>query len=394
MYDFDQVVNRKNTNSVKWMGAKDRYKNPDVLPMWVADMDFVPPKEIVEALKTTAETEIFGYPLPPLQNEELTKSIQTWLKRRNEWKISKENLGFANGVIPALSLALKAVTNENDSVILQTPFYGHFKILIDDAHRKLVNNFLHEDEFGYELDFDDFEQQIIDNNVKAFILCNPHNPTGRVWSENELIQLAKICQKHDVYILSDDIHSDLIMPGYNYQPLAKIYPEYSDHIITFKSVSKTFNLAGLQIAYYITTNQDILEKMNIIRAESFQPGLLNSFATSSLIAAYTFGERWLEELISYIEKNYNYLCSFLKKELPKARVANLEATYLSWIDVSYLNINEEELQQKLDDAGIGVETSSEFGITMPKRLFIRINIATSRDNLELGLTRLKTALSQ
>ncbi|MGR3741416.1 MalY/PatB family protein [Companilactobacillus sp. DQM5] len=393
MYDFDEIIDRKNTNSVKWAATGSRYNNPNILPMWVADMDFATPKQIVEDLKKTAENSIFGYPLPPNENKELINAVKIWLKRRNEWKINSEEIGFSNGVIPALSLALKSVTELGDSVILQTPFYGHFKTLIEDSHRTLINNPVIEDQYGYQLDFEDFEQKIIDNNVKAFILCNPHNPTGRVWSENELLQLAKICKKHNVWILSDDIHSDLVLPGYNYQPLAKICPEYKDHIVTFKSVSKTFNLAGLQSAYYITTNNELLKKMDMNRNESFQPKMLNTFATAAMISAYHFGERWLEEVLKYIETNYNYLDSFIQKNLPKARVANLEATYLSWIDVSYLGITEEELKQKLDNAGLGVETSSEFGITSPKRLYIRINIATQMSNLQIGLQRLVEALN-
>ncbi|GKQ43007.1 aminotransferase [Companilactobacillus sp. RD055328] len=393
MYDFDSKIDRHNTNSVKWSGAQDRYKNPDILPMWVADMDFASPKEVIESLKNTATNEIFGYSLPPTWNKELLKSVRLWIKRRNEWDISFEQLGFSSGVIPALSFAIKATTAENDAIILQSPYYGHFKTLLDDTHRKLINNPLIQNEYGYELDLDDFEQKIVDNNVKAFILCNPHNPTGRVWSENELISLAKICEKHDVWILSDDIHSDLIMPGYNYQPLAKIFKQYADHIITFKSVSKTFNLAGIQSAYYISENLELLEKMKKIRDESFNPELLNSFATPAIISAYSFGDSWLKSVIKYIESNYNFADNFIHTELPKAKVANLEATYLVWIDVSYLNISEEQLLKHLDDAGLGVETSSEFGLTDPHKLFIRMNIATQRENVELGLKRLKEALS-
>lgn len=393
MYDFDEPIERRNTNSIKWSGFKDRYKNPNILPMWVADMDFTAPQAVMDSLKDTASNEILGYPLPPKDNPELIKAILLWLKRRNEWKISADQIDFSFGVIPALSLAIKAVTKKGDSIILQSPFYGHFKSLIETTGRNLIDNPLFEKAYGYELDFDDFEHKIIDNNVKAFILCNPHNPTGRVWSETELTTLAKICQKHDVWILSDDIHSDLIMPGYNYQPLAKIFPKYADHIITFKSISKTFNLAGIQSAYYISSNQDLLTKLDELRDKDFHPVLLNSFAAPAMIAAYNFGEMWLKSVLKYIEKNYKLLDDFVTKEFPKAKVASLEATYLAWIDVSYLNISEEDLLNKLDHAGIGVQTSSDFGLTNPKQLFIRLNLATQRKNVEAGLIRLKEALN-
>lgn len=392
MYDFNKITDRHNTNSVKWEGFSSRYSNDDILPMWVADMDFQAPKEVIDALTNTAQQGIFGYSIPSIDNKEVVTSTINWLKRHNGWKVSKSNLGFAPGVISALSFAIKAVTDENDAIILQSPYYGHFQTLIEDSHRKLVDNPLIPNDFGFSLDFEDFEQKIVDNDVKAFILCNPHNPSGRVWSENELIKLARICYEHHVWILSDDIHSDLIMPGYNYQPIAKIFPKCDDQVITFKSISKTFNLAGLQIAYYISTNHEILEKMEHVKAESFIPGLENSFAAPALIAAYKFGDRWLEEVIKYIEANYNYMDDFITKNLPKAHLTNLEATYLTWLNVSYLDITEDELQERLNAAGIGVETSSEFGITNSHSLFIRINIATSRDNLILGLERLLNAL--
>lgn len=393
MYDFDKVINRYNTNSVKWEGFSSRYSNSDTLPMWVADMDFQSPKEVIDALTKTAQQGVFGYSLPSIKNKSVIAATLNWLKRHNEWKITQDDLGFAPGVIPALSFAIKSTTNENDAIIIQSPYYGHFKTLIEDSHRTLIDNPLIPNDFGFSLDFEDFEQKIIDNNVKAFILCNPHNPTGRVWSENELIKLARICYEHHVWILSDDIHSDLVMPGYNYQPIAKIFPKCDDLVITFKSISKTFNLAGLQIAYYISTNHDLLAKMRRIQAKSFVPGLENSFATPALVAAYKYGDRWLEEVIKYIEANYNYMDNYIAQNLPKAHLTNLEATYLTWLNVSYLGITEEQLQEKLNNSGIGVETSSEFGINDSHSLFIRINIATSRTNLISGLQRLVEALT-
>lgn len=391
-YNFDKSLNRLNTNSMKWDGSYIKFGTSKILPMWIADMDFPVADEIVNSLSNTAMNRIFGYTLPPANNPKVLNAIQKWLINRNNWKIDVNTIGFSSGAIAILNLAIHSITKPGDAVLVHTPFYGNFKNVIISNDRKLITTSLIEEKDKYHLDINDFELKIKENNVKALILCNPHNPTGHVWTISELKLIAEICQKYNVFIISDDVHSDLIMPGYEYHPISKLCPDYKN-IITIKSVSKTFNLAGLQIAYYITENHDIYTKIDQVRSKLLMPKVLNSFAVPGFLAAYEHGEEWLTQVIDYIYNNFLFTKKFLQKNLPLVKIANLESTYLSWIDVSYLNISESELQSRLIKAGIGVQTSSDFGIIKDTELKIRLNLATSRNTLEKGLKLLKKALS-
>ncbi|MBA1394024.1 aminotransferase class I/II-fold pyridoxal phosphate-dependent enzyme, partial [Lactobacillus sp. XV13L] len=242
--------------------------------------------------------------------------IATWLQQQNDWEIDPDNLGYSAGVVNGLGLAIRALTKENDAIITQTPLYGHFKLAVENSKRRLISNPLLYQNGKYSLDFQLLEQQIVEQHVKMAILCNPHNPTGRVWTAAELKQFAQICQQHQVIILSDDIHSDLTLPGYNYQPLAKIYPEYQDQIITFKSPSKTFNLAGLQFAYYYTTNPNYRKQMQSTAAYSSNPDLPTIFALPALAAAYQNQEShaWLMDLRKYLASNLEWLTQQIESQ--------------------------------------------------------------------------------
>lgn len=384
--NFDQVNQRKNTYSIKWDGAKDVYDNPDVIPMWIADMDFQSPKAVMEAIQKQAAQGIYGYNVEPNMTD-IPQVIAQWLLQQNGWQIDPDKLGYSAGVVNGLSMAIRGLTQEGDAIITQTPLYGHFKIAVEESKRQLIANPLKKTTQGYQIDWADLEEKIKAHQVKMAILCNPHNPTGRVWTTAELKNFVQICQKYHVIILSDDIHSDLILPGNHYAPLATVCPEYQDQIITFKSPSKTFNLAGLQFAYYYTTNETYRTAMQQVAAYASNPDLPTAFALPALKAAYTNGQDWLSELLRYLAANLQYLTAQIEEQTP-AKVTRSQATYLSWIDVSYLNISEQELQQALDQGGVGVQTNSEFGLSDADGLFIRLNFATSRATLEQGVQRL------
>lgn len=388
MIDLDKVVDRKGTYSIKWDGSTLEYKNSEVIPMWIADMDFPAPKEVIAAVTKQAEVGIYGYAMP---SECYNHVIVEWIKKENNWEIKESDIGYAARVVDALSLAVRALTNENDCVIMQAPLYHFFEAAVKGAKRKIIFNDLVNTNGYYTIDFELFEKQIIENNVKMYFLCNPHNPTGRVWTTKELTRILEICEKHDVIIVSDDIHSDLIMPGFEYTPIAKLATTY-DKIITMKSTSKTFNLAGLQLGYYICKNEGMYTAIDAEKEYTTYIDLPNDFAIPAMIAAYTKGKEWLIAVINYVQSNYDRLHVFLAEIAPQAVLSPLEATYLTWIDVSYLNITEEELNARLDSSGIGVQTTSDFGIK--DGLFIRINIACPKETLEKGLDRLKLALEK
>ncbi|UQS83128.1 MalY/PatB family protein [Bombilactobacillus thymidiniphilus] len=388
--EFDQVQPRKNTYSIKWDGAAAVYHHKEVLPMWIADMDFQSPPAVVKAICEQAQRGIYGYVTEP-QTTRVPQVIADWLQKQNDWQINRHFLGYSAGVVNGLSLAIRALTQEGDAIITQTPLYGHFQSAVESSKRRLVTNPLHQHNGRYEFDWQLFEQQIQTKQVKMAILCNPHNPTGRVWTIAELKQFAQICERHQVIILSDDIHSDLILPGYHYQPLAKVYPEYQDQIITFKSPSKTFNLAGLQFAYYYTTNKQYRQQMTQQAAYACDPDLPTAFALPAVIAAYEQSDEWLLDLLCYLKDNLQWMTAQIETTTA-AKVTRSEATYLSWIDVSYLRVSEKALQTALADHGVGLQTNEDFGLSAKDGLFIRLNFATARKTLEEGVNRLIEAL--
>jgi cystathionine beta-lyase len=388
MSNLDTVVNRKGTYSIKWDGVDLDYKNHELVPMWIADMDFKVPESVLEAVTKQAQVGIYGYAMP---SECYNSYIVDWFNHEHSWVIKEDEIGYAARVVDALSLAVRALTEEGDSIIMQAPLYHFFEAVVTNAKRKVIKNELENQTGHYTINFEKFEQQIIDENVKMYILCNPHNPTGRVWSETELVKIIDVCKKHKVIIVSDDIHSDLIMPGHSYLPIGKLAENKYNNIVTMKSTSKTFNLAGLQLGYYISGNKNIMEAIDQEKEYCTYIDLPNNFAIAAMIEAYTKGKPWLSEVLNYINENNNRLTKFVEEKLPNAILTPLEATYLAWLDVSYLNITEDELKERLDTAGIGVQTTSDFGIS--DGLYIRINIACPKETLNLGLAALEKALN-
>ncbi|ACT02223.1 MalY/PatB family protein [Paenibacillus sp. JDR-2] len=380
-YDFDEVVNRKNTNSFKWDSAKDK---EDIVPMWVADMDFKAADPILRALESKLRHGVFGYAHLP---DAYYEAEINWWRKRHRCQIEKEWIAFTPGVIPALAAIIQAFSNPGDKVLIQAPVYNSFYGIIKSNSREIVENDLINTGESYEIDFEDFEKKASDEAVKLFILCNPHNPVGRVWSKEELERLSAICQKHQVLVVADEIHRDLVFEGQPYVPFASIDANNS---ITCTSPSKTFNIAGLKMANIITANQDYREKVKQVLLVSgiHDP---NSFGIEALIAAYNEGEEWLDQLLAYLKENRDYFIAFVRERLPNLKVIAPQSTYLMWLDCRNLGIGSEELSRKLfDEAGLRINEGSTYGKAGDG--FIRINIGCSRAILTEGLNRLENVI--
>ncbi|AEH46635.1 MalY/PatB family protein [Parageobacillus thermoglucosidasius] len=385
MYSFDDVIDRRNTHSLKWDATERIFGVKDVLPMWVADMDFPAPPAVIEALNKRVEHGIFGYTIIP---DSLKNAVKHWLQSRHQWEIETSWLSFSTGVIPAIATAIEAFTNEEDRIVVLTPVYPPLFQLVKKHRRTLVTSSLRLAETQYEIDWDDFEEKI--RGAKLLVLCSPHNPGGRVWTKEELIKIGELCVEHGVIVISDEIHADLTLPPYQHVPFASIDPAFAEKSVTCIAPTKTFNLAGLQAAAAIIPNETLKRQFNNVQQRQ---GILtlNTFAVAGAEAAYQHGGEWLDALLPYLQKNINRLCSYIETNLPKLRVIRPEATYLVWVDCRPLGKTERQLKQLLLEKGkIAVEFGSKFG--EEGRGFIRINIACPQKTLEDALHRLTAAL--
>ncbi len=383
---FETVHNRKNTRSVKWDMVKDLFHSEDVLPMWVADMDFKAPDAVNKALIERAEHGIYGY---TIIDESVKGSIVNWLSKRHDWNIHSEWLSFSPGVVTTLHMAVQALTNPGDKIVIQTPVYTPFYNVIEAHNRNIVKNTLHYNGNSYEIDFLDLEEKL-KQGVKAIILCNPHNPVGRVWTRDELEKIAKLSLHYDVLILSDEIHGDLTFPNKQHIPIASLSEEIANRTITMMAPSKTFNLAGLQASYAVTSNNEIRKKLDEqFTIQGFHG--LNTMGNTALEAAYNNGEEWLDGLREILYSHYQYV----KKELETHTdlvVAHAEGTYLVWIDCSSLNMNAKEIQKFFNEqAKVGLNAGAGYGEEGEK--FMRMNIACPRETLEDGVNRIISAIN-
>lgn len=382
-YDFDEPVPRRGTNSYKW----DTVKDEDVLPMWVADMDFRTAPAIVGALQKRVEHGIFGYTkVPPAYYE----VVINWFRRRHAWLIEKEWIVYTTGVVPAISAIVKALTVPGDRVLVQTPVYNCFFSSIRNNGCEAVANPLIYANGTYRIDYDDLERKAADPKVKLLLLCNPHNPVGRVWTRQELRRIGEICIRNRVLVVADEIHCELVFSGHVYIPFASISEDFREHSVTCISPSKAFNLAGLQIANIVAADTDI--RMKIDKAININEVCdVNPFGVEALIAAYNRGEDWLEELKHYLSVNYNYLRAYFDEYLPEFPVVMLEGTYLVWVDCRGVGLSSREIADiLLEKEKVQVNPGSLYGEAGEG--FIRLNIACPREKLIEGLNRLKRGL--
>ena len=387
-FDFDTVVDRRGTNSLKYDFAKERLKPEGILPLWVADMDFPTAPAILERLEELVKHGIFGY---TDGKDDYFAAVAGWYQKHFNWKIERRWLIKTPGVVFALAMAVRAFTEEGDSVLIQQPVYYPFQEVIKDNHRKLVNSPLKQVDGRYEMDFEDFEKKITEEKVKLFLLCSPHNPVGRVWSEKELRKMGDICQKHSVLVVSDEIHSDFVWQDNEHKIFASLSPEYAEMTVTCTAPSKSFNLAGLQISNILISNDALRRKFrHEINAAGYSQ--VNAFGLAACQAAYESGEEWLKEAKAYIWDNYLFLKEYFAQNMPQIQIGDLEGTYLVWMDFRSLGMTEAEREDLIvNKANLWLDSGAMFGVDGEG--FERINIACPRKTLEKALSQLKEALA-
>lgn len=361
-YNFNEIVNRRNTYSLKWdggdlikqLGFTERYDD-ETIPLFTADMDLPVPQPLVDALHKTVEHRIFGYSVFP---DEYYESIQHWFKKRHNWTIEREEIVYSPGTVHALHVAVKALTNPGDGVIIQRPVYPPFTAAVEDNGRIVRDNAMKCDAEGYySIDFEDFEEKAKEENTKMFILCNPHNPTGRIFTPDELKKLSEICAENDVIIVADEIHGDLIRKTQTFTPLAKVVNN-TDHIITCTAINKTFNVAGLHCTNVIIPNAEMRNIFN----EAMGMQLPSPFTVSALIAVYNEGEEWLEQLNEYVDDTMEYVQNFLAEKLPTVKVNIPEGTYVMWMDFRGYGLSSEEVHDRIyNKANVLLEDGEMFG---------------------------------
>ena len=376
IFNFDETVCRRGTDCEKWDGGDAE----GLLPMWVADMDFRTAPCVIDALRKRVEHGVFGYEHVP---ETYYDAVINWFRRRHGWTMRREWLIYTTGVVPAVSAIIKAVTQPGDKVLVQSPVYNCFFSSIRNNGCVMEDNHLVYADDSYTIDFDDFERRASDPKVKAFLLCNPHNPAGRVWSEAELRRMGDICIRHGVFVIADEIHCDIVMPGYKYTPFASLSDDFLRHSATCTAPTKTFNIAGTQIANITAADDDVRRRIdkaiNINEVCDVSP-----FGVTALQAAYNEGEAWVDALIKYLHANYEYLKTYFAEHLPQIPVTRLEGTYLVWLDCAALGkpspviVDELKRQEKL-----WLNDGEMYG--EHDRPFVRMNIACPRATLEKGL---------
>ena len=380
-YNFDEEINRKNTNCAKYDGLKKYFGYTDLNPLWVADMDFKTPDFINNAIIDAAKNSLYGY---SIDSDEIYQSIINWQNTQHQWEINKKDIYMINGVVPAYSACIEAFSEENDEVIVQTPIYPPLFKCVNANNRKVVVNELKKDENGYyTMDLEDLESKITPK-TKILALCSPHNPVGRVWSKDELEKLANICIKYNIIIVSDEIHSDITFKKFT--PLASISQKIANQTITLNSAGKTFNIAGLNSAYAISKNQDLLNKFKKI-AQKREIQSINFFGYIATKAAYDNGAIFVEELKKYLLSNIEFTKNYFEKNSIKINFFQPEATYLLWLDFSGFNLSHNEIKNKLL---IGAKLALNDGVSFGSNgnEYFRLNLALSQKALEIALNQL------
>ena len=388
---FDEVIDRSNTGSIKWdpFYLKEIFGREDLLPLWVADMDFRTPQPVIDALVERVKHGIFGYTGPdPIK---YNNSVINWFKRRHNWILHEDWLVYSPGIVQACTYLIQRFTNPGDKVIIQNPVYYPFASIINNNGRRVVSNQLILDKSYYKMNYDDLEEKAKDPRAKAIILCSPHNPVGRVWTKEELTRLGEICLENNILVISDEIHCDLVYPKHEHIVFASISEDFAQHSITCTAGSKTFNLAGFQHSNVIISNEE-LRKSFKVQMEANALTIPNAFGALALQVAYDEGEEWLNSLIQILERNLDFLKSFLNENLPTVSVIEPEGTYLVWLDFRELGLDHKELEKKmLDEAKLALDSGYKFGAGGEG--FERVNIACPLTILEESLERISKAFN-
>lgn len=386
-FHFDDYVERRNTNSLKYDFAVERGYPADVLPLWVADMDFPAPEPVLEALHHAVDHGIFGY---SEVKDEYYRSVSHWFEKHFGWKTSSDWLVKTPGVVFALAMAVQALTETGDSVLIQPPVYYPFYSVVTDNERRLVKNELLYTDGHYAIDFDDFETKIREEHVKLFILCSPHNPVGRVWTVDELKRMGDICARYGVFVVSDEIHCDFSFPGHPHTMFAKACPEFLESTIICTSPGKSFNLAGLQVSNIWIPNPNVRKKF-LKAMDRSGYSQLNTMGLVAARAAYESGEEWLSQCKEYLQGNLDYLRSFLREKLPEIKLTEPEGTYFAWLDCSGLGLNCKELNNLvIHKAKLWLDAGHIFGRNADR--FQRVVLACNRRTLEQALVQLEQAV--
>ena len=384
-YDFDQVVDRRNTNSYKWNVKENE------LPMWVADMDFPAAPEIRKALQERLDHGVFGYADLP---EEWYDAYINWWGRRHGFTIEKDWLLFSTGVLPSLSSIVRKLTTPAENVLVMTPVYNHFFSSILNNGRNALESLLVYEDGAYHIDFADLEAKLADPQTSMMILCNPQNPAGIIWDRATLARIGELCTKHGVLVVSDEIHCDLIRRGVTFTPIMNVAPEYADRIVVCTAPSKTFNLAGMKTSNIVIHNNELQKKWKDYVNGSLSMDGASALGMTAMIAAYTEGEEWLEQLKDYLDGNFAYIDEYLKKYLPKAHLVKAEGTYLAWLDLNgYVDRDEKKLEELMQKkAKVALDEGYIFG--EEGRGFERINVASPRSVIEECMNRIRTAFEE
>ena len=379
-YDFDELVERRGTGCVKW----DEGPSHDVIPLWVADMDFKAAPAIQEAVRKRAEHGVFGY---TVVGDEYYEAIISWFQRRHNWTILREEILYTTGVVPAMSVAIKALTMPGEKVLILSPDYNCFFSSVRNNGCEVLETILLLNDGTFEVDYEDFEMKCADEKTTVFLLCNPHNPCGRVWTKTELERMNDICMRHGVKVVSDEIHCELIMPGYKFQPFAAVSEQCRQNSVILNSPSKSFNIAGLQAANIICAQPEWRRRLD--RAININEVCdLNPFGPVALIAAYNESEDWLDALREYLWGNYQTLCAFATEHLPKWKVCHLEGTYLPWVDITATEMTSQAYCDcLLREAKVWVNPGTMYGPVSGEG-YIRLNIACPRSRLLEALERI------
>ncbi len=386
-WNFDEAVSREGTNCVKYDLRKETFGSDELIPMWVADMDFKTPDFIISALRKRLEHEILGYSFRP---SEYYASISSWLLKRHNWEVPHEWISFCPGIVPALNLCTLAFTRPGESIIVQPPVYFPFFSAVENHGRNLIYNQLKEAGDRWEMDFESLVKSLTPA-TKMIIISNPHNPVGRAWSSDELVQLADICLKYNILLLSDEIHSDLILPGYHHTPVAELSDKIAEITVTCIAPSKTFNLAGLSTSSVIISNP-VLRKYFNSKTDHLHIGNGNIFGTVASIAAYSEGSEWISELMVYINQNADYVIDYCRKMIPEILPVRPEATYMIWLDCRKLGMTGKELQEFfVGKARVGMNEGSCFG--PGGEGFMRMNIGTTNSNVRKAMEQIEKAVA-